>query len=41
MMHDIDIDVIYNSQDKVKISTAVKVFEAAYRTRLELLEERQ
>ena len=40
-MHDIDIDVIYTSQDKEKISTAVKVFEGAFRTRLELLEERQ
>ena len=41
MMHDIDIDVIYTSQDKEKISTAVKVFEGAFRTRQELLEERQ
>ena len=41
MMHDIDIDVIYTSQDQEKISTAVKVFEGAFRTRQELLEERQ
>jgi hypothetical protein len=39
MMHNIDIDVIY--KDKEKIKTAVKVFEGAFRTRQELIEELQ
>ena len=38
MINNVDMNVIY-SQDKEKIRTAVKVFESAYRTRQELLEE--
>ena len=38
MINNVDMNVIY-SQDKEKIKSAVKVFESAFRTRQELLEE--
>ena len=40
MVNDVDIDIIFGQNDKNRIIKAVKVFESAFRTRQELLEEK-